>query len=69
MFMRISNYVESLSDEFAFAGSGCGTVQYERDEGAFVLNAYIDIKKDFKKLIFASITKSPLRIHGTGILL
>lgn len=48
MFMRISNYVESLSDEFAFAGSGCGTVQYERDEGAFVLNAYIDIKKDFK---------------------
>ena len=49
MFMRISNYVESLSDEFAFAGSGCGTVQYEQDEGAFVLNAYIDIKKDFKK--------------------
>ena len=34
-----------FSSSYEFVTAGCDTVTYERDEGAFVLNAYMDIEK------------------------
>lgn len=45
IFTRLSNYIMELSTNYDFAGAGCDTITYERDEGAFVLSAYIDVEQ------------------------
>ena len=37
------------SSDYKFITAGCDTVTYERDEGAFVLNAYMDVEKYYLK--------------------
>lgn len=45
IFCKVANYIMGFSSDFEFVTAGCGTVTYERDEGAFVLNAYMDVEK------------------------
>lgn len=45
IFSNIAGYVMEFSSSYEFVTAGCDTVTYERDEGAFVLNAYMDIEK------------------------
>lgn len=49
IFSTLSGYVMKYTSDYKFITAGCDTVTYERDEGAFVLNAHMDVEKYYLK--------------------
>lgn len=49
IFSNLAGYVMKATSDYKFIMAGCDTVTYERDEGAFVLNAYMDVERFYLK--------------------